>query len=135
MNLSHAAFDAKLAPFVKPCDGCVDIFMLKNVARIDGLVLATKFADGSHIYYPTVDMYKVRRMIIEPHSAKCLDSQCRCWLSACPCVGDAGDLEGKNKHLFRPEEQEGLVDVSGELVRFHKSIELQVQQGACSFIY
>jgi len=69
INLSHVAQDAKLAPNVQPCEGAVDILIVRSIhSRWKILKTFLSIEDGSHASQEWVEFYKAKQYILEPQS-------------------------------------------------------------------
>jgi len=67
LNLPDVAYDARLAPGVKLCEGAVDIWVVRSkVRRLDILMAFLQVETGGHVLSGTTESYKVNRLIIEP---------------------------------------------------------------------
>jgi len=69
INLSDVASDAKLAPNVQPCEGAVDLLVLRSKhSRWKFLKTFLCVEDGSHATLEWVEFYKAKQYILEPES-------------------------------------------------------------------
>lgn len=67
INLPDVAYDVKLAPGARLCEGAVDLFLIRSsVTRFQILQTFLQASDGAHRKFPWTEFYKAKRVIVEP---------------------------------------------------------------------
>lgn len=65
-NSIHTGKGMKMAPDAKPDDGLLDVVVAKPMSRLALLGMLTKVQSGKHIEHPAVEVFKAKKIHIEP---------------------------------------------------------------------
>jgi len=71
INMPDVAYDVKLTPNVSPCEGAVDMLIIRSkISRWMLLKFFLKVEHGTHIFFDWMEIYKIKGFILEAET-KC----------------------------------------------------------------